>query len=291
MISNGLSSRLLIMEETITEVNLIELATKHKDYIFTKKFTRREEGARSGADWLWLIGEPGSWLPLLIQAKIVNPKTGTCHYLNYNKGKQRSLLLQYSRRHSFLPYYCIYSLIPDKYVPKNKTMGQLESLNSEEWACTFHSPQSIREKIQRDEDNGEKLVDEGIPWTFPFCKASELNSGSLAKDVANSLSEFRSEMAKTLNGPMVIQSEDERKTLNWEDRDPSEMIMNKIPKFILRFLQDKTKSNDSPVSSMSIISSVPVQTVLSVYNALPSHQEEIFINPSFRSKKSKNNDG
>ena len=100
IIGGGLSTRLGVLEEKITDVNLITIQDRHPNHVLTRKFSRKEEGSSSGADWLWCIGEPGSWLLLLVQAKIVNPKTGTCHYLNYKKGKQRSLLKQYAKRHT-----------------------------------------------------------------------------------------------------------------------------------------------------------------------------------------------
>lgn len=64
IIEDGFSSRLGILEETITDINLITIARKHSDFILTKKFSRREEGSKSGADWLRCIGEPGAWLSL-----------------------------------------------------------------------------------------------------------------------------------------------------------------------------------------------------------------------------------
>lgn len=103
-----------VMEETITDMHLFSIADKYNDNVITRKFNRREEGAISGADWLWIIGEPGNWLPLLIQAKIINPKTQNCQHFDYKDGVQRKQLLQYARRHSFVPMYCIYSYVPPK---------------------------------------------------------------------------------------------------------------------------------------------------------------------------------
>jgi hypothetical protein len=78
LIEAGAVSGLGIFEETLTDVNLLEIDRRNKDYIRTYKYKKREEGSKSGADWLWCIGEPGSWISLLIQAKIVNPKTHCC---------------------------------------------------------------------------------------------------------------------------------------------------------------------------------------------------------------------
>lgn len=47
IIKDSLSSRLGILEESITDINLVTIARKHSDFILTKKFSRREEGSQS----------------------------------------------------------------------------------------------------------------------------------------------------------------------------------------------------------------------------------------------------
>ena len=119
-IAKGYVSGLGILEETITDYTLNEIAVRHPEYIYTKKFSRKQEGCESGADWLWCIGSPGAWLPVLVQAKVVNPRTKQCHFLNYSTrhGKQCTIFLRYARTHQLLPLYCIYSLIEDNAIPQ-----------------------------------------------------------------------------------------------------------------------------------------------------------------------------
>jgi hypothetical protein len=66
IIQSGFSTRLGILEETITDMHLLAIARRHGDYVVTRKFSRKEEGSQSGADWLWCIGEPGAWFSLLV---------------------------------------------------------------------------------------------------------------------------------------------------------------------------------------------------------------------------------
>jgi hypothetical protein len=131
IIQGGLSTRLGVLEETITDVNLIEISQKHSDYILTRKFSRREEGSQSGADWLWCFGEPGAWFSVLTQAKVINPKTTTCYSLNYRGGTQRSLLLKFARRYQLFPTYCIYSYVTDELRPMSKSLPFLTDIDSE----------------------------------------------------------------------------------------------------------------------------------------------------------------
>lgn len=76
-------------EETITELNLVELGTKYPNQIKTQnKFSRYQE-SKTGADWDWelWLGSGNLWLPLSIQAKKLNPKTLKYEELNYQPQK------------------------------------------------------------------------------------------------------------------------------------------------------------------------------------------------------------
>src|SRR5690349_11164115 len=103
IIQSGYSTRLGILEETITDMHLLAIARRHSDYVVTRKFSRKEEGSQSGADWLWCIGEPGAWFSLLVQAKVVQPHTATCRFLDYRSGEQRRPLLRFARLYRLFP--------------------------------------------------------------------------------------------------------------------------------------------------------------------------------------------
>ena len=138
--------RLGILEETITDMHLFSIADKY------------------GADWLWIIGEPGSWLPLLIQAKVINLKTQNCQHFDYKNGEQRKRLLKYARLHGCLPLYCIYSYIPPDFIPPEQFIRADRS--NEDWACSFLSPRSVRELSQA----GIKSQKEVLKYCIPSPK-------------------------------------------------------------------------------------------------------------------------
>src|SRR3712207_41816 len=116
LIRDGFASQLGVMEETITDQHLIEIMRRHRDFVLTKKFSRRFEGSISGADWVWCIGGPGGWLPVLVQAKIIDPKNGKCSGLDFRAGEQRRKLVEFAKKHRFFPVYCVYSYLPDGFV-------------------------------------------------------------------------------------------------------------------------------------------------------------------------------
>jgi len=64
-------------EETLTEVLLVEMRRHAPREVAIDKAIGREE-SKYGADFAWAIRLPsGRWLTLLVQAKKLNPFTGT----------------------------------------------------------------------------------------------------------------------------------------------------------------------------------------------------------------------
>src|SRR5687767_14311617 len=98
LIEGAKATRLGVLEETITDINLIDIAQRHPSHVRTKKYTRIEEGQSSGADWLWFLGRPGEWFALLVQAKLISYKTRKCIGLRQRTpggGLQSELFLSY----------------------------------------------------------------------------------------------------------------------------------------------------------------------------------------------------
>jgi hypothetical protein len=285
IIEDGLSSRLGILEETITDINLITIARRHSDFILTKKFSRREEGSQSGADWLWCIGEPGAWLSLVVQAKVVNPATSTCHFLNYRSGEQCKLLLNFARRYRLLPLYCLYSNITDGLYPPSKLLPSLSSINSSEWACSLVIPKFIKELAKQKQKKQIDLLRYGIPWTYPFYHAATNSDKELARSLAEAMKQIRTEFESVDSSGMYIQllndfssktKKQDAKRIRWENPDPLLLVTPDLPSVALRLLKGKMSAVKSPIAGVGIISSVPLETTLKAYKALPSSDRESF---------------
>jgi len=102
-------------EETITDLNLLELKERHPSEIIVTTYTKPVEG-REGADWeWWLTGRSKLWLGFRVQAKIIDTSTATFPHLHYRKNANspyqsdtlitRSLTAVPPR----IPVYCLYS--------------------------------------------------------------------------------------------------------------------------------------------------------------------------------------
>lgn len=102
------------LEETFTDINILELKDRHPHEVYSKTFTKRAEGV-NGADWEWWLTNPSktSWLGLRVQAKILHLETDTFKHLHYSSGSPKTnqidKLRSESKREGLVPLYCFYT--------------------------------------------------------------------------------------------------------------------------------------------------------------------------------------
>jgi hypothetical protein len=121
-----------IQEETISDLLLNQIQFDHQENFLTRKFTKKEEGNITGADWLWCLGEPGFWITFAVQAKIVNTDTGRINYLHYRNGEQYDLLINFCRQFRFVPKYSIYGNINNESDILAKEIPELKNIPLEQ---------------------------------------------------------------------------------------------------------------------------------------------------------------
>lgn len=264
IIGQGFSSRLGVLEETITDVNLLEVEATHEGYVYTKKFSRKEEGAKSGADWLWCIGQPGSWLNLLVQAKIVSPFTGTCRYLNYRQGKQRSLLLRFARITRSVPIYVIYWHVPSSYEPSVRSRSEFAGLNRWEWGCSWLTPRQVRQMAHANRKNIEDVLAYGIPWAYPFCQSDADKRVLLGRAIAEGLAKGVQEFSKQSLSPGTMSAQHEdlgrvpaHRKIRWEIVNPTWLVQEEFPSVVRRLLSLRPGIRP-PIAGLSVISATPL---------------------------------
>lgn len=270
IIDQGFATRMGVAEETITDCNLLEIQGRHAKHISSYKFSRREEGATSGADWLWFFGEPGCWICLLVQAKIINPVTGNCHYLDYKKGEQRRKLLAYARRHRFVPRYCIYSRISPTFQPLPRVVcPELYSVPAKQWGCAIVTPSRVRRLVSKKEKKHFDVLAESIPWSYLFAGSAAKAGYRLGEYMANAIADAeelasRGRFAKRPRALTLDTNLPRGKT------DPRKLLHTELPNIVLSLLRGKTKRSKVPLGGVSIVSAVPTRELERVQLALPS---------------------
>ena len=127
-----------LCEDTVTEMNLLEIASRHQDRVIVKRFNRKEE-SKGGADWSWwfLDEKEKEAIGFRIQAKIIDWRSDKFRYLHYesrssnqNQGNQQSqssstsgsqgnvnsqtqMLIDSAKQFDETPLYCLFADVWD----------------------------------------------------------------------------------------------------------------------------------------------------------------------------------
>lgn len=97
-------------EETISDLNLLEIARAKLPNVAVRKETKPKEG-KTGIDWEWWIGSDRvGWWPYAVQAKRVSLQRRYPGLRQKVKGRyQIEILADYARREGRIPLYCFYN--------------------------------------------------------------------------------------------------------------------------------------------------------------------------------------
>jgi hypothetical protein len=171
--ASNVSSQLL--EETLTDMNVLELRFNHPKDVITKTFTKPQE-AITGADWeWWLTGPSNQWLGFRLQAKVVELQSSTYKHLHY-KGKQSNafqsdVLIQsaLSNNPPLIPLYCLYSFWDSQAVQPNWPCGTY-NFNVKSYGCSLMSAFQVRHlRKNKNKNDIGSLVPYMKPWQCLIC--------------------------------------------------------------------------------------------------------------------------
>jgi hypothetical protein len=270
IIRSGYATRLGILEESITDYHLLEFARRHEAYVSTRKFSRREEGSLSGADWLWCVGGPEGWLLLLVQAKIVNPMSGTCLHLNYKKGHQRQQLVRYAKALGAVPMYCVYSYLSGDFMPSSTRVANPSSIPLAQWACTFVTPREIRRLTMKRLRKQSDVLNVGLPWAIPFCRSGANAQKGLADTAAEGFVAAKHNAEAVEQGALVVAEKrhptlSKRPRFSWEDADATAIVTRHFPKAVAQLFSGyNLRSQQARLfpATVSILSTEPIRDEL-----------------------------
>lgn len=120
-LAKGRSVNSQIGEETLTDMNILELKLRNPLEVYSRTFTKRQEG-NNGADWeWWFTGSSKKWIGFRVQAKVIDFKTNAFEHLHYRGKKNKEtniypdyqcdILIKKALEKPFprIPLYCLYS--------------------------------------------------------------------------------------------------------------------------------------------------------------------------------------
>jgi len=165
-----------IGEETITDLNILELRTRHPTQIYNKTFNKQEEG-KNGADWeWWMTGESAKWIGFRVQAKVLDLESNEFSHLHYRKDSSspfqcevliRKALTGTRRR---IPLYCLYMHRKGGMVSPQRCPSF--SLNPEGFGCSLLTAFAVRYLRSLSRSKSKRLpqiIPHVNPWHCLVC--------------------------------------------------------------------------------------------------------------------------
>jgi hypothetical protein len=176
-------------EETITDINLLELQMRKPLILQTRKMTRPEE-SKIGADWIWaLIGPTGQTMIFHVQAKKLFTNSNKYESLtNAKKAFNQADQLINTRYAASLghvklyPLYVFYNFFQSPILPFNCNCGQL--LNPELAGCSFADANIIRKIITASKYHHMDLLLAQYPLRCLICSQPCHSNYPISDDIA-----------------------------------------------------------------------------------------------------------
>ena len=162
-----------ILEETITDINLIDLKLRHPNEIITQRFSKPKKG-KVGADWEWWLGSQSLWLGLRVQAKIIDPTTLRYPHLGYKnpKSPQRQVELlinnSFKSKPQMIPIYIFYNYWDvNKFDPPWLCPSYPKLV--EMLGCGVSEAISVKSILDQGSDQLKDVADVMYPWSCLVC--------------------------------------------------------------------------------------------------------------------------
>lgn len=165
-----------LLEETLTDLIVLELKRLHPREIYCQTFTKPQEGI-NGADWEWWLSDPtrSRWLGLRVQANVLELKSDTFAHLHYRpkrgRAYQSTRLKKAAEQDGLIPLHCMYAH------PPATATGWTRHGSSEAYGCALTSVKEV-ERLRR---RGKSLdfvsvMSKTVPWNMLVCIGSAWSS-------------------------------------------------------------------------------------------------------------------
>ena len=252
-----------ILEETLSDLTLNRIQFEHEDKFVTKKFTRKEEGNITGADWLWCIGEPGSWITFAVQAKLADIRTGRVRYLHYRKEEQYQLLIKFSRHFGFIPKYAIFSGTAMHTSLFAQSLEPLRTFPADQWSFSMISPKYIRELSRPRDKHVSRVLEFALPWSYIFCTNNQDTTKELtAVHITDNLERVYWDLENEYRQRKNQKPKNKFENIVWENPLPRKLLTKQIPMPVLYLLSHNSFRHPVPISRVNLFSSTQVKKVL-----------------------------
>ena len=164
------------LEETFTDLNLLELKDRHPHEIRCHTFNKPQEG-NNGADWEWWLTDARRtiWLGMRIQAKVLHIKSNTFPHLHYKSGASRGYqsvkLKRQCAKDGLIPLYCFYLHQDPRMLSDAEGCGSFAHA-TESYGCSL-APMALVDslRLKGEKNTFSEVIAGSHPWHCLVCCA------------------------------------------------------------------------------------------------------------------------
>ena len=239
LMGNAHNNNFSIGEETITDVNLLELKMRQPNLLYTKKYSRQAEG-RNGADWVWVIvGRNGNTFLLYVQAKKLFLPSFEYKSLLHDPAHPTEQLDKlifnkyfYPLGMPIYPIYVFYNYLPD--YPARINCNCSNNIPIQLTGCSYADAFSIRPELSSLHKHFNDYVNYQYSWSCLVC-CGEIGGNT----------KINSDLATRIFNRVVDQdkfNESEAKKIEVKDREPfnaNSFLMKQPPPFVNQIISGK----------------------------------------------------
>ena len=169
-----------MLEDSVTDMLMVDLKFRHPFNVITKTFTRSEEFI-NGADWeWWFVDSSGSkGIGFRVQAKIINFETNSfkqLHYRSKNSAISQTEKLIDDARNStvtLIPIYCLYihcdNLLSSFDIVDLYIRGILFNCTVEHLGCSILSAYKVKDLKKTKKQHIIEIFEYVKPWHSLVC--------------------------------------------------------------------------------------------------------------------------
>jgi len=161
----GQSTAVRIGEQTLTDINLVDLQLRHPNELCTHKFKPHEEVV-NGADWEWWFRDGGSFLGARVQAKKLYFDAGYKELYGRKGRDQADHLVDNVGGTGITPLYCFYNCVEPG---DSRDWPLLDRLPIRQMGCGIASAYAVQSALTTGTANLDVLAPLQRPWRWLVC--------------------------------------------------------------------------------------------------------------------------
>jgi hypothetical protein len=171
---------LRIGEETLTDINLIDMQYRHPAEVVTEKFSKQME-AQNGADWEWWLIFGGRTLGLRLQAKKLYPEGMYLSLSGPGPRNQLQALITQALADGLWPLYCFYN---QRNPADPSEWPLLGSSPIEQMGCGLAGAAAVKAVVvdARRSPTVDNLARHQVPWRNLVCGIGGMGSSEGPSD-------------------------------------------------------------------------------------------------------------